>query len=465
MSHRSRLQQEAWEKGVVHATLDPRGSGVARLHLVPPKPSPDDPPWLLFINGWHIIPIGSSWANLLSAFLTELMSRTKVDQEIGDKKLEEVLSATCVKMHSDYPRTPITTFRQDLSEIVGIILAIAHGDVENIPPNLQMDFSLRDYARFMSAPHRMDLIVVPMTKDDKWACPLHCLACYAKGAEAMSVTSGEMLTMAKWLRVIDACRAAGIPQLTFTGGEPLTNPDIVELIEYARWHITRLNTSGVLMTSDMARRLADASLDGVQITLYSRDAATHEKLVGKRGAHALTVAGIGNAVAAGLSVSVNTPLVRANADYADTLRFIHSLGVRYVTCSGLIPTGGAAGQISRGKALENAELFEALKLAMAAAEELGMELSFTSPGWLSAEQLNGLGLSQSVCGACLSNMAVTPAGAVVPCQSWLNDRIGLGNILTTPWQKIWDHPDCLKLRTEAAMGENCPLQAVSEVVK
>lgn len=465
MSHRSRLQQEAWEAGVVHATLDPRGPGVARLHLVPPKPSPDDPPWLLFINGWHIIPIGPSWAGLLGTLLTELVSQTKVDQEIGDEKLEEVLSATCAKMHQDYPRTPLATFRRDLSEIVGIILAIAHGDVENIPPDLQSEFSLRDYARFMSAPHRMDLIVAPMTMDGQWACPLHCLACYAKGGEAMSVTSGEILTMAEWFRAIDACRAAGIPQLTFTGGEPLTNPDIVGLIEYARWHITRLNTSGVLMTSDMARRLAAASLDGVQITLYSRYAAIHERLVGKRGAHDFTVAGIQNAVAAGLSVSVNTPLVRANANYADTLRFIHSLGVRYATCSGLIPTGGAADQISHGEALGNAELFEALKRAMAVAEELGMELSFTSPGWLSAEQLNSLGLNQSVCGACLSNMAVTPTGAVVACQSWLKDSKGLGNILTTPWHVIWDHPICRQLRTEAAMGEDCPLQTVSEVAK
>lgn len=457
---------------MVHATLDPRGSGVARLHLVPPKPSPDDPPWLLFINGWHIVPIGPSWAGLLSAFLTELASWTKVDQEIGDEQLEEVLSATCAKMHGDYSRIPLPTFRRDLSEIVGIILAIAHGDVENIPSDLQMDFSLRDYARFMSAPHRMDLIVAPMTMDGKWACPLHCFKiCYAMGQPAMDVsqipseTTSQPLTYVQWLEVIDTMRLIGVPQLTFTGGEPLTNPDIVRLIEYARWHVTRLNTSGVLMTPEMARRLAAASLDGVQITLYFRDASIHEKLVGTRDAHALTVAGIRNAVAAGLSVSVNTPLVRANADYADTLRFVNSLGVRYVTCSGLIPTGGAPGLIARGEALENTELFEALKQATAVAEELGMELSFTSPGWLSAEQLKSLGLNQSVCGACLSNMAVTPAGAVVPCQSWLNDRYGLGNILTTPWEQIWNHPDCRKLRTEAAMGDDCPLQAVSEVAK
>ena len=53
--------------------------------------------------------------------------------------------------------------------------------------------------------------------------------------------------------------------------------------------------------------------------------------------------GIRNAVAAGLSVSVNTPLCSLNTDYAETLRFVHGLGVRYVTCSGLIPSGGAVG--------------------------------------------------------------------------------------------------------------------------
>jgi hypothetical protein len=45
-------KKRAWQDGVAHVTLDPDGPGVARLHLVPPKPSLfSDPPSLLVING------------------------------------------------------------------------------------------------------------------------------------------------------------------------------------------------------------------------------------------------------------------------------------------------------------------------------------------------------------------------------------------------------------------------------
>lgn len=450
-----------WRAGVVHATLDPRGPGVARLHLVPPKPSRQNPaPSLLIINGTYIVPVGESWAALLRSFLVELTEQTILGDEIDDAKLNSVVDAVANRMHQLYPLESADRFIADLHELVGIIIAIAKNDSDNLPSELFAGFSLRDYVPYMSAPHRLDLIISPMVKDDQWACPLHCLACYAR-QDAMSVDSGSLLSKRDWLRVIDNCREVGIPMLTFTGGEPLTHPDIVELVDHAKWHVTRLNTSGVLLTTDVAKSLVEASLDGVQITLYSHDAKIHERLVGKKGAHALTVAGIKNAVAAGLPISVNTPLLRANRDYVATLRFLYNLGVNCVTCSGLIATGGAPDQISRGEALTHSELFETLKSAKQFADKRGIEVSFTSPGWLSTEQLSSLGLTSPVCGACLSNMAVLPTGAVVPCQSWLGDPKGLGNILTQPWEKIWNSQLCQQIRQSSAMGDECPLQEVS----
>ena len=111
-------------------------------------------------------------------------------------------------------------------------------------------------------------------------------------------------------------------------------------MEAAQWFVTRLNTNGRLLTPELCRRLYEASLDSVQVTLYSADAAVHNTLVGAPGFDD-TVQGVRNAVAAGLMTSVNTPLCSLNRDHAATLRFVHELGVRYVTCSGLIPSGGA----------------------------------------------------------------------------------------------------------------------------
>ena len=127
----------------------------------------------------------------------------------------------------------------------------------------------------------------------------------------------------------------------------------------------------------------------MQVTLYSADAAVHNTLVGAPGFDD-TVQGIRNAVAAGLMTSVNTPLCSLNRDYAATLRFVHELGVRYVTCSGLIPSGGAETEASQATRLTPEELTAVLRQAVETAEELGMEIDFTSPGWLPEETLRGL---------------------------------------------------------------------------
>ena len=105
--------------------------------------------------------------------------------------------------------------------------------------------------------------------------------------------------------------------------------------------------------------------------------------------------------------------------------------------------------------LTPAELEDVLRPAMEYAAANGMEINFTSPGWLPEETLRTLGFTQiPSCGACLSNMAVAPDGTVLPCQSWLREGAGLGNILHDPWHKIWNAPACRRVREESAKMEH-----------
>ena len=298
-------------------------------------------------------------------------------------------------------------------------------------------------------------MISAMTREGRWHCNQKCLHCYAAGQ-----TLGETpeLTTDQWRELLEKLRRANIPQVTFTGGEPTLRPDLPELVEAAQWFVTRLNTNGRLLTPELCRRLSEASLDSVQVTLYAARRDVHNALVGAEGFDD-TVQGIRNAAAAGLIVSVNTPLCSLNRDYAETLRFVHSLGVRYVTCSGLIPTGSAAGEESRATRLSQEELTDILRRAAETAHGLGLELDFTSPGWLPEEALRDMGLHLiPSCGACLSNMALAPDGTVLPCQSWLEGP-GLGNLLTDDWRGIWDGEPCRRIRAESAKMEHiCQLR-------
>lgn len=448
-------KRKAWEAGVAHATLDPGGPGAARMHLVPPKPVLfGDPPSQLIINGTWFLPVGPSWAAVLRIFFEELQAKCKDKFEISPEEIEQIERAVVSRTVGLYPGTDPAMISGDLKEIVTLAVNIATNG--EIPEGTLNGLSIEKYGRYMSAPHRMDLMVAPMTLNGLRACPLECACCYAEAGNVMDIQ--EPLSTADWKKIIDKCRDAGIPMLTFTGGEPLTRQDIVELVRHAAWFVTRINTNAFLLTRELADALRDASLDGIQITLYSHDPKIHDELVGREGAWERTVAGIRNAVSAGLGASINTPLLEKNKDLEGTIRFAHGLGIRCFGCSSLIPAGGAVEQIKTGNALTTAELRDVLKRAVSVCNELESDISFTSPGWLSTEEITQLGLpSAPVCGACLSNMAVAPNGDVVPCQSWVGGGT-LGSMLTQSWKSIWNNKTCRSIRRNCAARPKCALK-------
>ena len=450
MTFRERRYRRAHLDCVRHITLDPKGPGVVRIHMIPPRDDTPDAPFLLLLNGARLVPLNLSWAIMLANLMDQLQAYE--GQDLAEDQWEALLTAAVEETHRTYPRTKRQTLASDLHLMLTSLVAIAQGREPEAAVGL---LSLSDYAPEMTAPHRMDLMVSAMEKDGSWHCNQKCLHCYAAG-QPMGET--PELSTEQWKTALALLRKANIPQVTFTGGEPTLRSDLVELVQAAAWFVTRLNTNGRLLTPELCAGLYEASLDSVQVTLYSAEGNIHNQLVGVNG-FSDTVQGIRHAVEAGLIVSVNTPLCSLNTHYAETLRFAHSLGVRYATCSGLIPSGSACGQESRATALTPEQLTDVLRQAVDTAEELGMELDFTSPGWLEEETLRSLGLNLiPSCGACLSNMAVTPDGKVVPCQSWLSDE-PLGDLLHDDWADIWNSPRCAAIRAESAKLEHiCQLK-------
>lgn len=434
---------------VRHVTLDPEGPGVLRIHLLPCKKARRNVPFVALLNGQDILPLSVSWAILLAGLMDALQPFE--GKEITEDQWTGIAAQAVETAAAVYPKTAPDQIRADLNAMLTSFRALTAGQE---PPVHVQPMDLGAYARYMAAPHRMDLMVSSMEKDGAWHCNQKCLHCYAANQPLGAV---KELDTDQWLAVIQKCRAAGIPQLTFTGGEPTMRNDLVSLVHAAQWFVTRLNTNGRMLTSALCKDLRAASLDAVQITFYSADEAVHNELVGVDG-YTDTVNGIKNALAAGLNVSLNTPLCSLNKDYRATVEFAHGLGIRYLTCSGLIPAGNAAESASKSVRLTPGELTEVLRPAMDFALSHGMEVNFTSPGWLDEDTLTGLGFAQiPSCGACLSNMAVAPDGTVLPCQSWLTGH-GLGHILRTPWNRIWRSPECCAIRTESArMKRLCQL--------
>jgi radical SAM protein with 4Fe4S-binding SPASM domain len=294
-----------------------------------------------------------------------------------------------------------------------------------------------------SAPLRMDLALT-------FRCQNDCMHCYAGGPHET-----PELTTAQWKSVIDKLSEIGVFILTFTGGEPTLREDLPELLLYAqeKGMVTGLITNGrKLKDESYVEMLEKSGLDFVQVTLESHKPEVHDLVTGEKGSWNETVTGIRNAVKSQIYVSTNTTLNKHNADsFLTTIDFIKALDVDAFGCNSLIYSGKAP-EASREFALPIEELNTLLPKIRDKAHLLGLKFLWYTPTQYCHLDPVQLGLGMKTCTAAMINACVGPNGDVYPCQSFFES---LGNILTDSWDKIWNNPLAVKLRSRDYVEQKC----------
>jgi radical SAM protein with 4Fe4S-binding SPASM domain len=289
------------------------------------------------------------------------------------------------------------------------------------------------------APYRMDLALT-------YRCQNKCDHCYNEPRDL------KELTVEQWKEVITKTWELGIPHIVFTGGEPTMYDGLAELIAKSEefGQVTGMVSNGRnLARPGYLHDLVVKGLDHVQITVLSSQEGLHDKLVGEKGAWNETVQGLKAALQEQMYVSTNTTIMRSNLnDLEATMHFLISLGVRNIAFNGLIRSGKGI----ETEGITYPELGEALTMLKKIAEESKVKLIWYTPTpYHEFNPVNyGLGIKQ--CTACSLNMAIEPDGTVLPCQSYYEP---LGNFLTDPWERIWDHELCRKIRERRYLDGEC----------
>jgi heme d1 biosynthesis radical SAM protein NirJ len=142
-------------------------------------------------------------------------------------------------------------------------------------------------------------------------CNLNCMHCYSTSADVDF--KGELST-AEVMSVLDQLRAAQVPALILSGGEPLLRPDLFEIAERAKalgFHLS-LSSNGTLLSAEHARRLARIGFDYVGVSLDGLQ-ATNDLFRRREHAFDDALAGIRRARDAGLRAGVRLTLTEANA--------------------------------------------------------------------------------------------------------------------------------------------------------
>ncbi|MBN2549801.1 MAG: radical SAM protein [Anaerolineales bacterium] len=94
------------------------------------------------------------------------------------------------------------------------------------------------------------------------------------------------LPAARLFELLDELSSLGCQKVHFSGGEPLLRPETPDLIEHAAGLGMRvtLTTNGTLLDKEMARRLVENGLRGVNVSIDSPDRKTHDRIRGLEGA-------------------------------------------------------------------------------------------------------------------------------------------------------------------------------------
>ncbi|OYV35092.1 MAG: pyrroloquinoline quinone biosynthesis protein PqqE, partial [Rhodospirillales bacterium 20-64-7] len=157
-------------------------------------------------------------------------------------------------------------------------------------------------------------------------CPLACP--YCSNPLALENRRDELDT-ATWVSVFQQAAAMGVLQVHLSGGEPASRRDLVELTHAASdaGLYTNLITSGIGVDARRLEDLKTAGLDHVQISIQDTDPAISDHIAGYEGAHTRKITLARAVVSAGLALTVNAVIHRANIDrLTDMVDLAASLG-------------------------------------------------------------------------------------------------------------------------------------------
>ncbi|MFW6048511.1 MAG: GTP 3',8-cyclase MoaA, partial [Candidatus Natronoplasma sp.] len=111
-------------------------------------------------------------------------------------------------------------------------------------------------------------------------CNLRCFYCHNEGEEQGLQNTSLRLVEIK--RLLETASELGMYKVKYSGGEPLLHPEIEKIIEYSSdlMEDVSLTTNGVLLDRN-AKKLRDAGLDRVNVSLDVIDPETYEEITGE----------------------------------------------------------------------------------------------------------------------------------------------------------------------------------------
>jgi PqqA peptide cyclase len=282
-------------------------------------------------------------------------------------------------------------------------------------------------------------------------CPLHCVYC-SNPLELQARTTE--LSTEDWSRVFREAAALGVLQADFTGGEPLTRPDILDLIRAARAAGLYVNliTSGLPLDESRLEALVQAGLDHFQLSFQGAREETAHEISGTK-AHAQKLRVLEWLKRHRVAVTLNFVIHHRNIDQlpemlslaesssATRVEFanVQYYGWAFANRDSLLPTREQLAQSIDFLKKAQARLTGKIKVEYVVPDYYAKYPKPCMGGW--AQKL----------------MLVTPSGDALPCHAArVIPGLWFENVKDRSLREIWEVSDAFqKFRGESWMQEPC----------
>ena len=258
-------------------------------------------------------------------------------------------------------------------------------------------------------------------------CNLKCIHCYlGENHPAGGLAKDTVFS------ILDQLKAMGTLQVSFTGGEICSRPDLPDILRYAKlndFSITLL-TNNTLLTDSLVEVFKNTGVRLVKISLYSMKPEIHDAITGHQGSWKKTVGNIEKLVACNVPIQASCPVMKQNLDsFAEVIKWGRIM--QFNVKPDLLLTARA--DFSRENLNHRLSLDEsknAIRNIIAVDEEYQKRLS------LEYGTNNQRHPDDHICGVGTSTMCICANGDFYPCPAF---QLKLGNIYDNTVKDVWEN--------------------------
>ncbi len=281
-------------------------------------------------------------------------------------------------------------------------------------------------------------------------CPLECTYCYNQLDFA---NTKDSMSKEDWFKVLEEARAMGAVQLGISGGEPLLNKDLLEIVEKASQlkFYTNLITSGVGADLSIVKKLKEAGLKTVQLGIQSPNEKTSTLITNNKTALKDKIAFAKECKDNGLQLIVNSCITRQNIEeIGEIIEFADSIGANYLEVANIQYYGWALKNINALLPTQE-QLTKAKEVVDFYREQRkDMKVFFVVPDYYATRPkacMNGWGSTF---------LTINPDGVALPCNTANTLPLEFPNVKDFSVSEIWNESEAFNyFRGDKWMKPTC----------